>query len=90
MKRYPLTRSQMGVFAECMKMPDTSGYNLPYIARLPDSVDMSRLRAAWEKLISRHSIFKNRFAFDEQGEVYQYCDRNMEIPVIYRRDSEKM
>ena len=29
MKRYPLLQSQMGVFAECIKNPDSAGYNLP-------------------------------------------------------------
>ena len=39
MKRYPLLQSQMGVFAECIKNPDSAGYNLPYVCRLPDKTE---------------------------------------------------
>ena len=53
MKRYPLLQSQMGVFAECIKNPDSAGYNLPYTCRLPDDTDMQRLKGAWERLIAR-------------------------------------
>ena len=89
MKRYPLTQSQMGVFAECMKEKNSLVYNLPYIAKLPDSVRMDRLKSAWESLIERNRIFRNRFAFDEHGQVYQYCDEDMEIPVILRKDTDE-
>ena len=58
MKRYPLLQSQMGVFAECIKNPDSAGYNLPYTCKLPDDTDMQRLKAAWEKLIARHRVFR--------------------------------
>ena len=50
MERYPLLQSQMGVFAECIKNPDSAGYNLPYVCRLPDDVNMHQLKDAWEKL----------------------------------------
>ena len=88
MERYPLLQSQMGVFAECIKNPDSAGYNLPYVCRLPEDTDMQRLKRAWEKLIARHRAFRTRFGFDEKGEVYQYSDEGMQIPVILRYDSE--
>ena len=89
MERYPLLQSQMGVFAECIKNPDSAGYNLPYVCKLPDDTDMQRLKRAWEKLIARHRTFRTRFGFDEKGEVYQYSDDGMQIPVILRYDSEE-
>ena len=89
MKRYPLTQSQMGIFAECMKAKNIAVYNLPYIAKLPDNVRMDRLKTAWERLIERNRIFRNRFALDEQGQVYQYCDEDMDIPVILRKDTDE-
>ena len=89
MKRYPLLQSQMGVFAECIKNPDSAGYNLPYVCRLPDDIDLQRLKKAWEELIRRHRVFRTRFGFDEKGEVYQYSDESMQIPVIMRYDSDE-
>ena len=89
MERYPLLQSQMGVFAECIKNPDSAGYNLPYACKLPDATDMQRLKAAWEKLIARHRVFRTRFGFDEKGEVYQYSDDRMQIPVILRYDRDE-
>ena len=79
----------MGVFAECMRERKSTAYNLPYIAKLPDRVQMDRLKLAWETLIERNRIFRNRFAFDEHGQVYQYCDEKMEIPVICRKDTDE-
>ena len=88
MKRYPLLQSQMGVFAECIKNPDSAGYNLPYTCKLPDDTDMQRLKAAWEKLIARHRVVRTRFGFSDTGEVYQYSDSGMQIPVVLRLDRD--
>lgn len=89
MERYPLLQSQLGVFAECVRYPDSAEYNLPYVCRLPDKTDLQRLKSAWEKLIVGHRVFRTRFAFDEQGNVYQYSDESMQIPVILRCDSDE-
>ena len=50
---------------------------------------MRRLQKAWEELIRRHRVFRTRFGFDDKGEVYQYSDESMQIPVIMRYDSDE-
>lgn len=43
MKTYPLLQSQLGVFMECMRHPESKQYNLPSIIRLDEHVDLDRL-----------------------------------------------
>ena len=88
MNKYPLLQSQMGVFAECVKYPRMAGYNLPYIAALPDDIDMRRLAGAWKKIISAHPVLRNRYEITDGGEVLQYPDPDMDIPVIFRVSSD--
>jgi hypothetical protein len=45
-RAYPLSQTQAGIFVECLRFPDTTVYNIPYLYRLDEGVDMGRLKEA--------------------------------------------
>ena len=88
MKTYPLLQSQLGIFMQCVQNPLSTQYNLPNEALIPPTVDIERLIAAMEKVIAERPIFRTRFMIDENGEVRQWSDETMEIPIIRRKSTE--
>ncbi len=68
--RYPLAWEQLAVVRAEAAADMGTAYNLPNGLRLPDGIDLGRLRAALEFLIERHEILRTRLipAADEAGE----------------------
>lgn len=87
MEKYPLLQSQLGIFVHYMQYEDSTYYNLPFIIKLPSTIDDNRLAEAWKKLYELRPIFKTRFEISDEGEILQYCDKEMEIPIIIREDN---
>ncbi|GFG01217.1 nonribosomal peptide synthetase 1 [Aspergillus udagawae] len=56
---YPCSPIQEGLLALSMK--DASAYILQFVYSLPDSVDIEKLRAAWEEVAASTAVLKTRF-----------------------------
>ena len=73
---------------QCIQNPQSTQYNLPNMAYLPSTVDVERLMASWKKVVASRRIFHTRFLIDENGEVRQWSDETLEMPVVRRKCSE--
>jgi len=51
---YPLTMTQMGIFVESMRFIGTTVYNIPFLYKLSDDIDMSRLQDAISTAFMAH------------------------------------
>ena len=87
MKTYPLLQSQLGVFMQCIQNPQSTQYNLPSECLLPPSVDVERCIKAFEKVIAERPIFRTRFMIDPNGEIRQWSDDTIKVPVIRRKST---
>lgn len=83
-EKYPLTQTQNGIFVECAANPGSTIYNIPFLFRLGENVDLERLKAALEKTVEAHSYIKTTLFMDDEGEIWQKrCDdAPVEIEVI--------
>lgn len=81
MTKYPLLQSQMGVFLECIQIPDSTQYNLPLMISLSSDVDLDRLTQAWDALVEAKHVFRNRYELTEDGTPVQWFDETMEVPL---------
>ena len=88
MKTYPLLQSQLGIFMQCIQNSQSTQYNLPNMAFLPSTVDVERFIKAFETVIAERPTFRTRFMIDENGEVRQWSDETMQIPIVRRKCSE--
>ncbi len=73
MKTYPLLQTQMGIFVECLKYPESTQYNLPGIAEIADGVDLARLEKALYIINEVREELRIRFLLDENGMPVQYA-----------------
>ena len=69
MDRFPLSKTEYGIYVEQMTARNTA-YNNPLTVALPDDVDIEKLRAALHAVIEAHPYFKTGFGTDENGDVY--------------------
>ena len=88
MKTYPLLQSQLGVLLQSMQHPGSTHYNLPNYIFMPLSVTRERVVSAVQKLVESFPELHTRFVTNEQGEVRQWSDLSMPIPVVSRKCTE--
>ncbi len=86
---YPLTHAQRGVFAECMRFPDSQHYGLPMIARLNKKVDTEKLIACIEKIINTFCNYNIQLVWVD-GEIRQTlrAERNFRVSRLSCADSD--
>ena len=70
----PLTKSQFGIYAECVSHQGEVCYNLPYIYELDGSLDGERLVRAIETAVKAHPTLFTRISVNDDGEPMQTID----------------
>ena len=85
---YPLLQSQLGVLLQSMQHPGSTQYNLPNYIFMPLSMTRERLVSAMHTVLESFPELHTRFFTDEQGDIRQWCDKGMNIPVISRKCTE--
>lgn len=75
---YPLTNTQLGVFIDCTANMGTTIYNIPYLLKLSDKIDIDRLKEAVRQTIEAHPYLKVQLFLNDDGEAKQR--RNDDLP----------
>ena len=70
----PLSRSQYGIYAECVNRENEVFYNLPFLFILDGSLDADRLCRAIETMLKAHPTFFTQIEVNDEGEPFQVID----------------
>ena len=70
----PLSKSQYGLYVECVAHQGEICYNISYIYGLDGSLDEERLKAAIETAVAAHPTLFTRIELNEQGDPVQTID----------------
>ena len=70
----PLTKTQYGLYVECVNHPEEPYYDVPFFYILDGSLDEERLRKAIETAVSAHPTLFTRIKLNEQGDPVQTID----------------
>ncbi len=85
----PLTKTQMGIYAECMSNPKSTLYNLPFLAKLGDTIDPERLKTAIEQVLVAHPCLNTVLYADETGKIMQKVPETCcMVELIHMTESE--
>lgn len=68
---YPLSKTQLGIFAACMARQGEKAYNNGMLFLLGNGLDLTRLAKACEAMIEAHPYVKTRLFIDEKGNPRQ-------------------
>ena len=74
----PLSKSQYGIYAECVSHENEVFYNLPFLFVFDGSLDADRLCRAIETTINAHPTFFTRIGVNDEGEPVQSIDMENE------------
>ena len=88
MKTSPLLQSQIGVLLQSIQHPESTHYNLPNYLFIPLSMTRERVVNTAQKLVDSFPELHTRFVIGEDGEVRQWSDLSMPIPVVSRKCTE--
>ncbi len=66
---YGLTRTQEGVYVECVARPNETIYNIPLLLEISPSLDLEKLRTAIVAAVNAHPILKTRLFLNDDGDV---------------------
>ncbi|MDO4539390.1 MAG: condensation domain-containing protein, partial [Coriobacteriales bacterium] len=83
-EEYPLSQTQQGIFVECLRMPGSTAYNIPYLYKLDDQVDIERLREALKTALLAHPYLFMTLRAVASGEVVavRHAPQAVEVPVF--------
>lgn len=84
---FPLTQTQTGIFLEWDSNRDSLQYNVTHAFVLPQRIDLQRFINAVRSTIDFYPAFRIRLA-DESGDIRQYVDSAMEIPISHCKCTE--
>ena len=70
LERYPLSKTQEGIFVECVSKPNSTNYNIPYLFKLDKGIDLGKLENSLKKVLDVHYYLKSTLSMDEEGNVY--------------------
>ena len=70
----PLTKTQYGLYAECIAHQGEVCYNIPYLYTFDGSLDAELLRKAIETAVAAHPTLFTRIELSEQGDPIQTID----------------
>ena len=74
----PLTKSQFGIYVDCVGHAGEPYYNLPFIHTIDRSLDGERLLAAIETAFKAHPTLFTRIELNDDGEPIQTIDMENE------------
>lgn len=87
--KYPLSRTQEGVFAECASKPNATTYNIPYLFKLDKKIDLQKLKESLIKTLDNHPYLKTTLSMDNEGEIYANRKESASVVSIIKGDIDK-
>ncbi|MGN1138265.1 MAG: condensation domain-containing protein, partial [Ruminococcus sp.] len=86
---YPLSKTQLGVYFDCMKNPYTTLYNIPSFLKFTRSINADKLAQSVKKVILAHPyIFTHLTTENDDVEQVYPDNRQLDIPVKKMTEKE--
>ena len=71
-KTYPLLKSQLGIFMDCVKYPESRQFFLPSYTKLTDNVDLDAVEKGLQEIYANRKELRVLLKLDENGNPVQY------------------
>lgn len=89
LKEAVLSKTQLGLYIQCINNPESTQYNAPFLGRLGDDIDADRLKEAVEKTIKAHPCLNTVIYTNDSGEVMQkISEESVAVEVFEMTDEE--
>jgi amino acid adenylation domain-containing protein len=88
MKKHHLSQAQMEIYYASVSHPETTAYNLPQVLPFSTAADLERMKRALEMIWTGRKELHTRIGKTTDGEVVQWADGNMALPLRRLKMSE--
>ena len=84
MEKALASKIQLGIYIEEVQSEKSTKYNLPFLVKLSDDIDVDKLSKALKTVIENRKILSSRLSFDDQdNNLYlTYDGKNVEPKII--------
>ena len=93
-KDYPLTKTQEGIYIECISKPGALNYNIPSLLKIDESIDEDKLKRAIVAAVDAHSYIDLRLFTNKDGKIRQKMGNDTftvsDIKVTYADNIDKI
>lgn len=89
LEEYPLSKTQEGIFVECVSKANSTNYNIPYLFKLDKKIDLNKLKEALIKTIDNHPYLKTTLFMNENGDILARRKDSETKVTIIKGDIEK-
>ncbi len=79
---YPLTKTQEGIFVECIAHPNSTIYNIPMLLKISEKLDEQKLICAIIDAVNAHPFVLSTLYMDTEGDIFFKRDDS----VVLNRD----
>ncbi|MBE6133679.1 MAG: amino acid adenylation domain-containing protein [Erysipelotrichaceae bacterium] len=69
LEEYPLSKTQEGIFVECVSKANSTNYNIPYLFKLDKNIDLNKLKQALIKVVDAHPYLKTTLLMNDNGDI---------------------
>lgn len=66
---YPITKTQEGIFVECIAHPSSAIYNIPMLLKISPDLDIDKLKSAVEAAVNAHPYVLGELIMDDSGDI---------------------
>lgn len=82
---YPLTKTQEGIFVECISKKDSTIYNIPLLYEFSKNVNIDKLVDSIKKAINNHPYLKGTLVLQEDTSIAikRNDDAEVKVDVLY-------
>ena len=88
-KRYPLSKTEYGMYFCFVSDPQGLAYNLPLTVKFVKPMDVERLKAAFLKVVANHPNLNSYFVTDEDGKVWrEISPDSIDVAIIQTNDED--
>ncbi len=92
---YPLTKTQEGIFVECIAHPNSTIYNIPVLLKISERIEKEKLICAITDAINAHPFVMCTLHMDTDGDIFFRRDDSVvfsdaEVGVYDFTDKEEM
>jgi SAM-dependent methyltransferase len=77
---YPLSPLQSIMLAQILAAPDSGIYFTQNVFQISDSLDVSRFKQAWQRVVDRHTILRTGFIWQDLPEPMQVVYEKVKLP----------
>ncbi len=88
-RQFSISGPQKGIYVECMNDPESTMYNLPFLYRLPDTLDVERFIRCFEQAMSLNTGMSTRLFLAEDGSIMQRTQEGYQVRVEKKEVSDE-